>query len=80
MDRQRQWRYLLPPVYTKAVVIDHGVDVFTVEAGHDEDLFEDGAIDSGFDFFRSMHLMAMCRPVVRWTPRQTVGKFQLLGC
>ncbi len=32
-------------------VVDHGADVSVVEAGHDENFFEYGGVDGGFDFF-----------------------------
>ena len=64
----------------KAVVINHGADVFMVEEEHDEELSKDGGINRGFDSPRRMHLAVACRPVARWMPHQTVEKFPLLGC
>ena len=38
------------------------------------------ASTEGSIFFRKMHLTATCRPVARWTPRQTVENVPLLSC
>ena len=31
-------------------VVDHGADVFVMQAGHDQYLLEDGRVDGWFDF------------------------------
>ena len=37
------------------------------------------ASTEGSIFLRRIHLTATCRPVARWTPRQTVEKVPLLS-